>query len=52
MTFDALKYLSIGIPFITAYAIMNKLMYSYGKLKMLLGFTLISFGVKLILVLC
>ncbi len=48
MTFDALKYLSIGIPFITAYAIMNKLMYSYGKLKMLLGFTLISFGVKLI----
>ncbi len=47
LTANILKYFAIGFPFITAFSVINKLMYSYKLIGILLGITIIAAVVKL-----
>ncbi len=47
LTAEVLKYYSIGIPFISGYSIINKLLYSLSMVKYLLFIVLLSLFIKI-----
>lgn len=49
LTANILKYFAIGFPFITAFSVINKLMYSYKLINTLLVITIIAAIIKLLI---